>query len=119
MRRYLDEAALIAHKESERALLADRARQDAALRLGALQAAAPEGVDTLPDASEAVEVLQRALRTGVAPSGAAERTVRQALVSRSAALQRAYLVAALRRATEQWGEGSVQGRMDADHWDFA
>ncbi|MEV5490527.1 hypothetical protein AB0L47_21375 [Streptomyces bobili] len=119
VRRYLDEAALIAHKESERALLADRARQDAALRLGALQAAAPEGVDTLPDASEAVEVLQRALRTGVAPSGAAERTVRQALVSRSAALQRAYLVAALRRATEQWGEGSVQGRMDADHWDFA
>ncbi|MFF8195207.1 hypothetical protein ACF05L_31090 [Streptomyces bobili] len=119
VRRYLDEAALIAHKESERALLADRARQDAALRLGALQAPAPEGVDTLPDASEAVEVLQRALRTGVAPSGAAERTVRQALVSRSAALQRAYLVAALRRATEQWGEGSVQGRMDADHWDFA
>ncbi|MFE7644415.1 hypothetical protein [Streptomyces phaeoluteigriseus] len=119
VRRYLDEAALIAHKESERALLADRARQDAALRLGALQAPAPEGVDTLPDAAEAVEVLQRALRAGVAPSGAAERTVRQALVSRSAALQRAYLVAALRRATEQWGEGSVQGRMDADHWDFA
>ncbi|MET9501365.1 hypothetical protein ABZY42_06430 [Streptomyces sp. NPDC006622] len=119
VRRYLDEAALIAHKESERALLAERARQDAALRLGALQAPAPEGVDQLPDASEAVTVLRRALRDGVAPSGADERTVRQALMTRSAALQRAYLVAALRRATERWGEGSVHARMDAEHWDFA
>ncbi|MFJ4693575.1 hypothetical protein [Streptomyces sp. NPDC088766] len=119
VRRYLDEAALIAHKESERALLAERARRDAALRLGALRAPAPEGVDRLPDASEAVEVLERALRDGVAPSGADERTVRQALVARSAALQRAYLVAALRRATERWGEGSVHARMDSEHWDFA
>ncbi|MCF4139848.1 hypothetical protein L1856_28150 [Streptomyces sp. Tue 6430] len=119
VRRYLDEAALIARKESERALAAERARRDAALRLGALRAPAPEGVDRLPDPSEAVEVLERALRDGVAPSGADERTVRQALVTRSAALQRAYLVAALRRATERWGEGSVHARMDSEHWDFA
>ncbi|MFJ4619055.1 hypothetical protein [Streptomyces sp. NPDC088812] len=119
VRRYLDEAALIARKESERARRAETVRRDAALRLGVLQAPAPEGIDPLPDASPAVDVLHRVLRDGVAPSAADERTVRQALVTRSAALQRAYVVAALRRATERWGEGSVHARADAEHWDFA
>lgn len=119
VRRYLDEAALIARKQSERAQQAEAARRDAALRLAALEAPAPQGVDPLPDASAAVGVLRRVLRDGVPPSAADERTVRQALVTRSVALQRAYLVAALRRATERWGEGSVHARADAEHWDFA
>ncbi|MFD7132343.1 hypothetical protein [Streptomyces sp. NPDC059894] len=119
VRRYLDEAALIARKESERARRTETVRRDAALRLGVLQAPPPEGIDPLPDASPAVDVLRRVLRDGVPPSAADERTVRQALVTRSAALQRAYVVAALRRATERWGEGSVHARADAEHWDFA
>lgn len=103
VRRYLDEAKLIAHNESERARRAESARRDAALRLDVLRAPAPEGVEPLPDAPAAVDVLERALREGVPPSAADERTVRQALMARSAALHRAYLVAALRRATERWG----------------
>jgi hypothetical protein len=119
VRLYLDEAALIARGEAERARRAHSARQDAALRLQALTAPAPEGVDPLPDASAAIDVLRHALRTGVPPSGPDERTVRQALVTRSAALHRAYLVAALRRATERWADGSAHARADAEHWDFA
>ncbi|MFI1051064.1 hypothetical protein ACH4U3_35815 [Streptomyces griseoruber] len=119
VRRYLDEAALIARKESERAARAETARRDAALRLQVLRAAAPEGVDPLPEAPAATDVLERVLRSGVPASKEDERTVQQALAARSAALHRAYLVAALRRASEQWGDGSVHARADAEHWDFA
>ncbi|MFF5182886.1 hypothetical protein ACFY30_03700 [Streptomyces sp. NPDC000345] len=119
VRRYLDEAALIAHKESERAERAETARRDAALRLQVLRADAPEGVDPLPEAPAAVGILERVLRDGVPASKEDERTVQQALAARSAALHRAYLVAALRRASEQWGDGTVHARADAEHWDFA
>ncbi|WP_416977612.1 hypothetical protein [Streptomyces sp. T028] len=119
VRRYLDEAGLIARKESERAERAETARRDAALRLQVLRAPAPEGVDPLPDAPAAIDVLERVLRGGVPASKEDERTVQQALAARSAALHRAYLVAALRRASEQWGDGTVHARADAEHWDFA
>ncbi|MFJ8106733.1 hypothetical protein [Streptomyces sp. NPDC096132] len=119
VRRYLDEAALIAHKESERARRAETARREAALRLEVLRAATPEGVDPLPEAPTAVGILERVLRDGVPASKEDERTVQQALAARSAALHRAYLVAALRRASERWGDGSVHARADAEHWDFA
>ncbi|MGW0566216.1 hypothetical protein [Streptomyces tauricus] len=119
VRRYLDEAAIIAHNESARARRSEEARRDAALRLEALRAPAPEGVDPLPQAPAAVDVLERVLRDGVPASAADQRLVEQALAVRSALLHRAYLVAALRRATEQWGEGSVHARADAEHWDFA
>ncbi|MFJ6724181.1 hypothetical protein ACIQPQ_04630 [Streptomyces sp. NPDC091281] len=119
VRRYLDEASIIARKESERALESERVRRDAALRLDVLRAPAPAGVEPLPEDPAAVAVLERALRDGVAPAAADDRTVRQALVARSTALQRAYLVAALRRATEGWGAGSTHARADAEHWDFA
>ncbi|MGW0823823.1 hypothetical protein [Streptomyces sp. NPDC002845] len=119
VRRYLDEAVLIARKESERALRADQARRDAALRLQALEIPTPEGLDPLPEAPAALDVLRRVLRDGVPSSQEDQRTVQQALAARSAALHRAYLVAALRRATEQWGDGSVHARADAEHWDFA
>ncbi|MCX4764287.1 hypothetical protein OG562_25670 [Streptomyces sp. NBC_01275] len=119
VRRYLDEAAIIAQNESARARRSEEARRDAALRLQALQAPAPEGVDPLPQAPAAVAVLERVLRDGVPASAAEERLVQQGLAARSAVLHRAYLVAALRRATEQWGDGSVHARADAEHWDFA
>ncbi|MEW2569307.1 hypothetical protein [Streptomyces sp. NPDC047070] len=119
VRRYLDEAAIIAHNESVRARRSEEARRDAALRLAALQAPAPEGVDPLPQALAAVDVLERVLRDGVPASTADGRLVEQALAVRSAVLHRAYLVAALRRASEQWGEGSVHARADTEHWDFA
>ncbi|CAM5700415.1 hypothetical protein SAURM35S_01279 [Streptomyces aurantiogriseus] len=119
VRPFLDEAALIASTESKRAQQAGTARRDAALRLDVLRSPAPDGVDPLPDASAAVSVLERVLRDGVPPSPADERTVQEALVARSSALHRAYVAAALRRATERWADGSVHARADGEHWDFA
>ncbi|MEU5179812.1 hypothetical protein AB0G49_07140 [Streptomyces longwoodensis] len=119
VRRYLDEAALIAHKEAERSERASAARQDAALRLGVLRAPAPEGVGPLPDAAAAVAVLERVLADGAPPSPDDERTVQQALLAHSAALHHAYLEAALRRAVDRWADGSGYARSDAAHRDFA
>lgn len=112
-------AARFARRESERAKHADRARRDAALRLQVLQAATPDGVDPLPEAPAAVGILKRVLRDGAQASQKDALIVQAALAARHDALHRTYLIAALRRAIERWGDGAVHARADAKYWDFA